>query len=88
MYRIAPALTPQTIDRDFLAGLLRSSTKAEAREQSKILAAARQAGYDEGFKAAGKPDSARKYYEALTKLMDPASKRPELKEATSFLASK
>ncbi len=36
-------------------------------------------------KAAGKPDVARKYYTALANLMDPASPRPELREARTFL---
>lgn len=74
--KAAPALTPQPIDRDFLAGLLRSSTKAEAREQSKILAAARQAGYDEGFKAAGKPDN--HVQECLDKLTENVRRFEEL----------
>jgi tetratricopeptide (TPR) repeat protein len=35
-------------------------------------------------KAAGKNDVAKKYYGALIKLLDPASKRPELAEAKQF----
>jgi hypothetical protein len=52
-----------------------ATLKREPNRARTILGAARAA------KAAGKNDIARKYYKALVDLMDPASPRPELKEA-------
>jgi tetratricopeptide (TPR) repeat protein len=39
-------------------------------------------------KAAGKPDVARRYYGEVVRLVDPASRRPALAEAKSFLAAR
>jgi tetratricopeptide (TPR) repeat protein len=39
-------------------------------------------------KAAGRSDVARRYYSELVKLVDPASRRPALAEASAFLAQR
>lgn len=62
----APALTPQPIDRMFLAGLLRAATKTAAKDDQAVIRAARNAGYQEGLKAATKPSGDDLRLEKLT----------------------
>jgi hypothetical protein len=63
----APSLTSTPIDRPFLAGLLRAAGKAVAKEDQKMLSAARQRGYEEGQKSNAKHDSHwRDEYEKLS----------------------
>lgn len=63
---VAPRLTPEPIDRGFMAGLCRAACKSVAKEDQKLLAAARQAGFDEGQKAASKPTGDALLLEKLT----------------------
>ena len=59
-----------------------ATLKREPNRARTLTGAARAA------KAAGNRDAARRYYAALIAVLDPSSTRPELKEATQFVAQR
>jgi hypothetical protein len=71
----APLLTPLPVDRDFLAGLLRASTKAIAKEDAAVQLAAYQKGYAEGRSSVEKDNGTQ---EALDKLTENVRRFEEL----------
>lgn len=67
----APALSPQPIDRSFLAGLLRAASKTAAKDDDEVIREARHRGYQEGQAEAARSDGEwRKKAGELSKAID------------------